>query len=104
MLSQSQFYKDLTRKTDFFEGWSWFKSNNLGLALGSEISHQCGKRVKTKSQKVFAANSYICRSYRGKTGRGRGGSFCPLPPLFIPFSIELRMHIRACITRLEKVL
>ena len=37
-----------------------------------EILHQRGKRVKTKSQKVLRANSYICRSYRGKTGRGRG--------------------------------
>ena len=27
------------------------------------------KKVKTKSQKVLGANSYICRSYRGKTGR-----------------------------------
>ena len=25
-------YKDLTRKTAFFEGWSCFKFNNLGLA------------------------------------------------------------------------
>ena len=24
-----QFYKDLTRKTDFFEGWPWFKFINL---------------------------------------------------------------------------
>ena len=31
-LSQPQFYKDLTRKIAFFEGWSWFKFNNLGLA------------------------------------------------------------------------
>ena len=29
----NQFYKDLTRKTAFFEGWSWFKFINLGLAL-----------------------------------------------------------------------
>ena len=28
--------------------------------------------VKTKSQFVLWANFYICRSYRGKTGRGRG--------------------------------
>ena len=34
-LSKPQFYKDLTRKTAFFEGWSWFKFNNLGLALGA---------------------------------------------------------------------
>ena len=25
--------------------------------------------IKTKSQKVLGANSYVCRSYRGKTGR-----------------------------------
>ena len=36
-LSQPQFYKDLTRKTAFFEGWSWFKFNNLGLALGANL-------------------------------------------------------------------
>ena len=29
---------------------------------------QCGKRVKTYSQKVLGSNSYVCRSYRGKTG------------------------------------
>ena len=36
-LSQPQFYKDLTRKIAFFEGWSWFKFNNLGLALGAKL-------------------------------------------------------------------
>ena len=35
-----------------------------------EILHQCGKRVKTNSQKIFGADSYICGSYRRKTGRG----------------------------------
>ena len=34
-------------------------------------------RVKTKSQKVLWVNSYVCRNYRGKTGRRR---FCPPPP------------------------
>ena len=47
----------------------------MGLALGNLkleiLRHTCGKRVKTKSQKVFGVNSYVCRSYRGKTGRGR---------------------------------
>ena len=38
-LSQPQFYKDLTRKTAFFEGWSWFKFNNLGLALGTNFCY-----------------------------------------------------------------
>ena len=36
-LSQPQFYKDLTRKIAFFEGWSWFKFNNLGLARGANL-------------------------------------------------------------------
>ena len=36
-LSQCQFYKDLTRKTAFFEGRSWFKFNNLELALGKNL-------------------------------------------------------------------
>ena len=26
--------------------------------------------VKTKSQKVLEANSHVCRSYTGETGRG----------------------------------
>ena len=36
-LSQLQFYKDLTRKTTFFEGWSWFKFHNLGVGLGTKL-------------------------------------------------------------------
>ena len=43
-----------------------------------EILHQSVKRVKTKSEKVFGVNSYVCRSYRGKSGRG--GLFDPPPP------------------------
>ena len=36
--------------------------------------YQCSKGVKTKSQKVFEVNFYVCRSYKGKTGRWvRGG-------------------------------
>ena len=39
--------KGFDQENPFFEGWSWSKFNNLGVAL-----HQCEKRVKTKSQKV----------------------------------------------------
>ena len=35
--SSPQFHKDLNRKTTFFEGWSWFKFNNLGLTLGMTL-------------------------------------------------------------------
>ena len=41
--------------------------------------HQCGKRVKNKSQKVLGGNSYVCRSYREKTGKW--GLFAPSPPI-----------------------
>ena len=69
----------LTRKPNFFEGYSWFRFYNLGLALGIVLKYlqQCGKRVKTKLQKVFEASSYVCRNYRRKTGRG---PFCTSPP------------------------
>ena len=49
-LSQPWFYKDLTRKTAFFEGWSWFKFNNLGLTLGTNLKFYTSvvKRLKLK--------------------------------------------------------
>ena len=53
----------MTRKINFF-------------ALGS-ISI-IGKMVKTKSQKVFGAKFYVCRSYRGK--KLIGGLFVHPPP------------------------
>ena len=37
MLSQPQFYKNLTRKNFFFEGLSQFKLNYLRLALGMTL-------------------------------------------------------------------
>ena len=37
---------------------------------GPEFLHKCGKRVKTKSQKVFGAKSQVCLSCRGKTDWG----------------------------------
>ena len=78
-LSQSQFYKDLTKKNAFFEGWSWFKFTNLGLALGTNVKFytNVAKELKTKRQKVLGAYFYFCRSYRGKTG---SEPFLPLPP------------------------
>ena len=40
MLSQPQFYKDLTIKKHFVEGCCWFKLNNLGLALGMTLKFE----------------------------------------------------------------
>ena len=72
----------MTRKTAFFEELLWFKFNNLGLALGTNLKcytilHQCGKTVKTKTQKVLGANSYVCKVTGEKQVRG---PFCPPPP------------------------
>ena len=53
------------QKNHVFEEWSWFRFNNLGLRLAMAL-----KWVKIKSQKILGANSYVCRSYRGKTGWG----------------------------------
>ena len=41
----------MTRKTTFFEGWSWFMFNNLGLALGMalEIYTSVRKKLNLKS-------------------------------------------------------
>ena len=62
-----QFYKNVTRKTTFFKGWSWFKFNNLGLALGMALKFytSLAKGLKLKSES-FWADSYVFRSYREK--------------------------------------
>ena len=54
-LSQPQFYKDLTRKTTFFEGWSWFKFSNLGWALGTSLKFYTSatKGLKLKVRKFW---------------------------------------------------
>ena len=41
-----------------------------GARCKLEILHQCAERARNKSQRVLGANSYVCRSYRRKTGRG----------------------------------
>ena len=54
-LSQPQFYKDLTRKTAFSEGWSWFKFYNSGLALGINLKFHISvaKGLKLKVRKFW---------------------------------------------------
>ena len=57
-LSQPQSYKDLTRKTAFFEGLSSFKFNNLGLALGTNLTFytSVAKALKLKVRKFWRVN------------------------------------------------
>ena len=73
------------QKTHFFEGWSWFKFNSLGLALsmGLIFYTRVVEGLKLRSKKVLVANSYICRSHRGKTGRG------PFAPIHSRIGLKL---------------
>ena len=45
----------MTRKIAFFEGWSWFKFNNLGLALGTNLKFytNVAKGLKLKVEKFL---------------------------------------------------
>ena len=64
-----QFCKNLTRKTTFFDVWSWFKFYDLGLAVGTNLKFY-NSVAKGLQLKVLGSNFYVCRSYKGKTGRG----------------------------------
>ena len=45
----------MTRKTPFFEGWSWFKFNNLTLALGANLKFytSMAKKFKLKVRMIW---------------------------------------------------
>ena len=65
--------------------WIWPEKPIFELALVQasrfdlNILQKCGKRVKTKSQKVLRAKPYVWKNYRGKLV---GGRFVP-PPYWI---------------------
>ena len=84
-LSQPEFYKNLTRKTAFFEGWSWFKFNNLRLALGTNLKFYTSvkKGLKLKVRKFWG----LIHTFAKVTGEKLvGGPFCP------PSWMVLRYH------------
>ena len=77
-LSQPQFYKDLTKKTAFFQRWSCFKFNNLGLALGTNLKFytSVAKGLKPKVRKFWGINSTSAEVTGEKLV---GGAFFPAP-------------------------
>ena len=78
-LSQPQFYKDLTRKTVFFLRWSWFKFNNLELALCANLKFYTTvvKGLKLKVRMFLG----LTPTFLEVTGEKLvGGPFCPPPP------------------------
>ena len=56
-LSYLHFYKDLIRKNNFFEGWSWLKFNNLGLALGQGW-RICLCRIRMYKELLLRTHTY----------------------------------------------
>ena len=74
----------MTRKTAFFEGWSWFKFNNLGLVPGTNLKFyiSVAKRLKLKVRKF----SMIIHTFAEVTekilvgDRGGGGGGFMRPP------------------------
>ena len=62
--------KDFTRKKTRGDSCGEFlvqaQSFGIDTRYCHENLHQLSKKVKTKSQKVLGANSYVCRSYSEK--------------------------------------
>ena len=64
-----------------------FQQLGTGSMHDLEILHQCAKKVKDWSQKILGANSYICRSYRGKSDTGA------FAPCWIGLTIRIWLFI-----------
>ena len=69
------------QKNDFFEGWSWFKFNNLGLALGMALKFytSMAKGLKLKIDKFWGLTLAFVEVTREKLVGGLFGS----PPSWI---------------------
>ena len=77
----------MTRKTAYFEGWSWFKFNNSGLTLGTNLKlyTSVAKRLKLKAKKFWG----LIPTFVEVTGEKLiGGTFSTSP--IIPSWIGLR--------------
>ena len=75
-LSWPQFYKNLSRKTEFCEGCSWFKFNNLGLALDMALRfyRSVEKGLKPKFWRLILTFAQITGEKAGRR------AFLPTPP------------------------
>ena len=66
------------RQTAFSEGWSWFKFNNFGLALGRNLKSytSVAKGIKLKVREFLALILTFVEVTEEKPVGG-GGAFCP---------------------------
>ena len=62
----------MTRESAFFKVWSWFKSNNLGLALGMHLKLYTGmtKGLKLKLKKFSGLVPTLVEVTGKKLGEG----------------------------------
>ena len=68
----------MTRKTAFFDRWSWFKFNNLGLALGSNLKFYT---IVAKELKLKVENFWdLIPTFVEVTGEKLVGNLFALPP------------------------
>ena len=65
----------MTRKIAFFEGWSWFKLNNLRLALSTNLKFytSVGKGLKLKVRKIWGLIPTFSEVTEEKLVGGEGG-------------------------------
>ena len=66
------------QKNHFFEEWSWFKFNNLGLALGTNLKFytSVAKGLKLRAWKFLGLIPTFAEVTEKKLA---GGPFCPHP-------------------------
>ena len=74
-----------------------------GTRHGLGTLHQCGKRVETKSQKAFRANSYLLRRYKGKLVVEKDliqpkaqNTYYPVITLIIIITLKCLHHTNSC--------
>ena len=69
----------MARKTAFFEGWSWFKFNNLGLALSISLKFysSVAKKLILKFRKFWELVPTFLEVTGGKPIVGGGGFLAP---------------------------
>ena len=94
-LSQPQFYNDLTRNNRIFEGSSWFKFNNLGLALGTKLKFytSVAKGFKLKVRKF----SWIIPTFAEVTGEKLVGGDLFGPPSSIGLKMLFEITVKCLI-------
>ena len=89
----------MTKKIVFFERWFWFKSNNLGLTLGTNLKFYIivAKVLKLKIRKFWGLFLTFVEVKREKLVRESCCPPPPPPPPSIPSSwIGLRDQNKQC--------